>query len=90
MASLPPDVHATLTQLLSTAERNVRDGETDAVADLVATVETVTKNKVPRSSLKERLLHGCAELDGLVGDEPAVAAEYLRSMCQLVEATDRQ
>lgn len=86
--TLPADVHSTLTRHLSQARADAREGDVDGVATHVEHVESVTSNEVPASPLKERLLHGCAEVDELVETDPETAAEYLRSMEQLMEETD--
>jgi hypothetical protein len=86
--ALPADVHSTLTRHLSKATANAREGDVDGVATHVEHVESVTNNEVPASPLKERLLHGCAEVEGLAETDPETAAEYLRSMERLVEETD--
>ena len=88
MTTLPADVHSSLSQLLSNATADARDGDADAVAGLVESIESVTINKVPDGALRERLLHGCAEVDGLVESDPEVAAEYLRSMGRLVDQAE--
>jgi hypothetical protein len=86
---LPADVEATLGQLLTEAAAAARRREADEASALVETVETVTKNKVPADSVRERLLHGCTAVDRLVADEPLVAAEYLSAMARLVESSSR-
>lgn len=93
---LPSDVHSVLTQLLGEARAAAAERDVATVADAVASVESVATNKVPESEVRERLLHGCAEVERLLaGLEPPLApdergrititVEYLRSMETLLE-----
>ncbi|SFG34494.1 hypothetical protein SAMN04488063_1750 [Halopelagius inordinatus] len=82
---LPPDVRATLTQLLESAAEDARTRDADSVRDRLRRVETVTDEEVPGGSGKERLRHGVRQVRRTVETEPLVAAEYLASMRRLVE-----
>jgi hypothetical protein len=88
VTSLPPDVHATLAQLLERAAEAARTGDTETARETAATAATVTENKVPPGDLRDRLQHGLAEVEPLVADEPLVAAEYLRLLAETVEETE--
>ena len=84
MADLPPDVQATLSQLLDAAGDAARDRRVETVLDELDTVRRVTTNKVPDEDLTAELLYGCDRVEALVADEPLVAAEYLRAMGERV------
>jgi len=87
---LPADVEATLTQLLAEGADAVEAGDRETARSVVGTVETVTRNKVPESDLRERLVFGCGTVAALLdGDSPAdadltTAAGYLRAMRERV------
>jgi len=82
---LPEDVSDTLVQLLSEAESSARTGNRSDVLPLLNTVEKVVTNKLPPGQTREQLLHGCDTVRPLLGHEPLVAAEYLRSMCRTID-----
>lgn len=82
---LPADVEATLTQLLAEGADAAEAGDDDTVAAVVGTVESVTRNKVPECDLRDRVLFGCETVQELLDDpDLAVAAGYLRAMCERV------
>lgn len=89
MTTLSPDVHSALSQLLSAAKADARDGDIETATALVDSVESVAANKVPDSTLRGQLLHGCSEVEAILADEPDVAVEYLRSMGRRVEAAEQ-
>ena len=80
----PADARDTLTELLGEARERARRGETDEVEERLEAVETVAETELPDGPLKRRLLHGRSEAAVAAGDEPLVAAEYLRAMGELV------
>lgn len=93
---LPADVRSVLTQLLAEARTAAAERNVSTVADAVGSVERVATNKVPESEARDRLLHGCREIDRLLdGLEPplspdergriTIAVEYLRSMEAVLE-----
>lgn len=82
---LPPDVRATLTQLLESAAEDARTRDADSVRERLRRVETVTDTEIPAGSGKERLRHGVRQVRRTVETEPLVAAEYLAAMRRLVE-----
>lgn len=85
MSDLPPDVEATLSQLLAEAAEaaRARDGET--LAAVMESVEAVTADEVPEGELKGRLRHGCRAVERVAADEPLVAAAYCEAMRRRVE-----
>jgi len=78
-------VAESLTGLLDEAQSAARRGDEETVADVLTSVETVARNKIPDEDLRERLVHGCSRVAYLGGDDPAAAAEYLRAMSEAVE-----
>jgi hypothetical protein len=83
---LPPDVREVLAQLLSEADEFVAAGEYDTVRELLDTVETVVRNKVPDPEERERLLAGAATVRDSLGSDDGTATGYLRSMQRRVRA----
>jgi hypothetical protein len=83
---LPPDVREVLAQLLSEADEFVAAGEYDVVRELLDTVETVVRNKVPDSGERERLLAGAATVRESLGADDDTASGFLRSMRRRVRA----
>lgn len=89
---LPADVETTLAQLLAEGADAAEAGDGDTVAAIVGTVNSVTRNKVPDSELRSRLLFGCEAVRRLLDDpDPSaatarmhVAAGYLRAMRERV------
>jgi hypothetical protein len=86
---LPSDVHAVLTQLAEEGETAISGAEFDTARQTVATVETVSRNKLPECELRSQLLHGCEQVyTALDTDDPDAAAEYLRAMNRRLAAVD--
>jgi hypothetical protein len=83
---LPADVEATLTQLLAEGADAADAGDGETVRSVVGTVASVTRNKVPESELRDRLLFGCGTVETLLdGDaDLRAAAGYLRAMRERV------
>lgn len=77
---LPADVRAVLGQLLEAASDSVATAAYEAVRDVLDTVETVVRNKVPDRDERERLLAGCATVRDTLGSDDDTAAGYLWSM----------
>ena len=86
-ASLPADVRAVLVQLLGAADESLDAAEYDTVSDILETVETVVRNKVPNPDERERLLVGCATVRDTLGVDDETASGYLRSMRRRVWGT---
>ena len=86
---LPADVRAVLAQLLEAASDSVAAAEYEAVRDMLDTVETVVRNKVPDPDERERLLTGCATVRDTLGSDDDTAVEYLRSMRRRVRDAPR-
>lgn len=87
-AEVPEDVRSTLIQLSTEAAERARDGNREAVLQILGTIETVTRNKLPAGDLQDRLLHGCAAVRQVAGHEPLVAAEYLDSMAAILTTAE--
>lgn len=87
MSSLPPETRDELAQSLEAARAHAQTREVDSVRSHVASVESLLAD-VPDGELRSQLKHGCETVDRLVEDEPLVAAEYLRSMHELVVGGD--
>jgi len=83
---LPADVRDVLAQLLAEAETSVTAGAYDVVGELLDTVETVVRNKVPDPDERERLLAGCRTVRESLGSDDGTASGYLRSMRRRVRA----
>ncbi|SEO72701.1 hypothetical protein SAMN04487948_104392 [Halogranum amylolyticum] len=88
MSTLPTEIRSALAHHLSKATADAREGDAEAAADHVESVESVTREGVPSGQLRDRLLHGCAEVDDLVETDPETATEYLRSMERLLEKSE--
>jgi hypothetical protein len=84
VTDLPPDVERSLAQLLSEGEEHARRRETAEALEVVESVARVAETEVPDGDLRRTLLHGCARVHTTAADEPLVAAEYLRSMTDVV------
>lgn len=85
-ASLPADVRAVLDQLLGAADESLSAAEYDTVYDIIDTVETVVRNKVPDPDERERLLVGCTTVRSTLEFDDETAVGYLRSMQRRVQA----
>jgi len=83
---LPADVRAVLAQLLGAADESVGSADYDTVRDLLDTVETVVRNKVPDPDERERLLAGCSTVRNTLEADDETASGYLRSMRRRVQA----
>ncbi|MBB6644903.1 hypothetical protein [Halobellus ruber] len=83
---LPADVRDVLAQLLMEAVGSVAAGAYDTVRDLLDTVETVVRNKVPDPEERERLLAGAATVRESLGADDDTATGYLRSMRRRVRS----
>lgn len=84
--SLPADVRAVLVQLLGAADESLSAAEYDTVYDIIETVETVVRNKVPDPDERERLLVGCTTVHSTLEFDDETASGYLRSMRRRVQA----
>ena len=86
---LPSDVQVVLTQLIDEGETAIRSTEFDTARQTVRSAETVSRNKLPESDLREQLLHGCEQVHTALDEErPDTAAEYLRAMGRRLAETD--
>lgn len=85
---LPPETANSLEALLAEAETLARDGERDAVLEVLADVQQVV-GSLPSSETSERLRHGCVAVERTAGDEPLVAGEYIESMRDVVAGATR-
>lgn len=83
---LPADVRAVLAQLLGAADESVGSADYDTVRDILGTVETVVRNKVPDPDERERLLAGCSTVRNTLEADDETASGYLRSMRRRVRA----
>lgn len=81
---VPPDVAEELARLLATARDRTRRGETESVRHSLDTIESLVTSSLSDGDLRDRLLHGCEQVDYLTGDDPLAAAEYCRAMHDLV------
>jgi hypothetical protein len=85
---LPADVVAVLAQLFDEGQTALADDDPATARETVDTAEEVATNKLPEGSLRGQLLHGCAEVRGLLdpevedGVETDAAAEYLAAMAR--------
>lgn len=86
---LPPDVQDVLGQLLEAADESLAAAEYDTVYDVLDTVETVVRNKVPDPEERDRLLSGCATVRDTLEVDDETASGYLRSMQRRVRAASR-
>lgn len=80
MSDLPANTRSTLAQTFAEAREHARKRETNAVEELLANARTTIRAEVPPGPRRERLLFGCDRAEQLAGDEPLVAAEYLRAL----------
>lgn len=80
MTGLPSDVREKLVDELTTASEQVRAGNSEGAKATARRISGVAIAEVADDELAERLVHGCAEVEYLAEDAPAVAAEYLRIM----------
>jgi hypothetical protein len=81
---IPADVRAVFLTLLVDARENVEAGDLETLRSELGSIETVASNKLPPGDVRDSLCHGCDKVDQHAADEPAVAAEYLRSMTTAV------
>ena len=81
----PTDVDAALADLIGCARERQRAGETDALVEHLDTIAAVAGNELPPGDRRDRLVHGCERVADLAGDDPPVAAEYLRLMESIAE-----
>lgn len=80
MSDLPANTRSTLAQIFAEAREHARKREVNAVEDLLADARTRIMGEIPPGPRRERLLFGCDRAEQLAGDEPLVAAEYLRAL----------
>lgn len=80
---LPSDVEAVLTQLFREAREAFERDDVDTGVAAVTSASSVATNKIPDSTLRDRLLHGCERARAVAtaaDDDAGVAAEYVTSM----------
>ena len=83
---LPADVRDVLAQLLKEADECLSAAEYGVVYDILDTVETVIRNKVPDTEERERLLGGCSTVRSTLEVDNETASGYLLSMRRRVQA----
>jgi hypothetical protein len=86
---LPADVRAVLTQLLGAAAESLAEEEYSTVRDVLDTVETVVRNKIPDPEERERLLAGCSTVRDSLDADDETASGYLRAMQRRVRDASR-
>ncbi len=77
---VPADVDAVLAQLFDEASDAFEQGDVETGVSAVTTAATVTRNKLPKSTLREELLHGCERTEQVAAENSTVAAEYAAAM----------
>ncbi|MFC6989114.1 hypothetical protein ACFQJD_11085 [Haloplanus sp. GCM10025708] len=85
VTDLPSAVRDRLLELLAEASDAARERREADVRTALDDVERLVRKSVDDEALAERLAHGCRAVEGLVDDEPLVAAEYLDAMERLVD-----
>jgi hypothetical protein len=85
---VPADVESVLLQLVREARGAFESGDGETGVAAITSAATVASNKLPESTLREQVVHGCDRTEAVAEDgDLLVAAEYAASIERLLEET---
>lgn len=85
---VPTDVESVLSQLLRAARDAFENGDGETGVAAITSAATVASNKLPESTLREQVVHGCERAAAVAEDgEMQAAAEYAASIERLLAET---
>ena len=76
---MPSDVRSSLGQLLAEARKHAIVDDSETAASLLESAHTVATNKLPESTQRDRLQHGCLSAHDALPDG-TLAAAYIIAM----------
>ncbi len=82
---VPADARAVVSQLLAETRERLGEWDDEQARTTLATIETVSANKLPEGDRRERLLHGCERVEATLAENPETAMAYLRAMEDVIQ-----